>query len=94
MNTQEQKLQDALKDADVSDNILEIDQIAWLIGSFPGDTGKRLRAVCEDCPNIKELLPEMTACPTDADALLRIAGYMDKENMVGKVADLIRKMLR
>ncbi len=94
MNTQEQKLQDALKDADVSDKILEIDQIAWLIGSFPGSNGERLRALCEECPKIKELLPEMTACRTDAEALLRIAGYMNKENMVGKVADLIRKMLR
>ena len=93
MDSQTQRLQEALKDADVSDNIFEIDEIAWLIGSFPGHTGESLRALCEECPKIKELLPEMTACRTDAEAQLRIAGYMNKENMVGKVADLIRKML-
>lgn len=89
-----QTLQEALKNADVNGSTFEIDAIAWLIGSFPGDTGKRLRALCEDCPNIKELLPEMTACRTDTEAHLRIAGFINKENMVGKAADLIRRLLK
>ncbi len=86
----EERLKQALKDADANAGNMEVDQIAWLIGNFPGP---RLRTLCEGCPRIEALLPEMT--PTsETQALLTISSYMNREDTVGNIADLIRRVVR
>lgn len=90
----DQRLIDALKEADTNGSNMDVDQIAWLIGSFPGHTGERLKSLCEDCPRIKKLLPEMTAERSDTLALLRVSNYMNDEDTVGNIADLIRRVVR
>jgi hypothetical protein len=90
----EERLKQALKDADTNGGALDVDQIAWLIGAFPGYTGERLKRLCEGCPRIEKLLPEMTPQPSDTQALLRVSHYMNDEDTVGNVADLIRRLIR
>ena len=90
----EERLKQALKDADTNGSNMDVDQIAWLIGSFPGYSGERLKALCEGCPRIEKLRPEMTAKPSDAQALLLVSNYMNNEDTVGGVADLIRRFVR
>lgn len=77
----------ALKDADTNADNMQIDQIAWLIGMFPGND---LRNLCQGCPRIEALLPEMDR-KTRGEALMAVANYMDRENHLGRVADKIRK---
>lgn len=89
----EERLKQALKDADTNGSAMDVDQIAWLIGSFPGYTGERLKALCEGCPRIEKLLAEMTAQPSDTQALLLVSHYMNHEDKVGTVADLVRRYL-
>lgn len=81
---------EALKDVDANGTGMEIDQVAWLIGNFPGDD---LRSLCQGCPKIEALLPEMERI-SEFEALILIADYMNKENKVGRVADLIRRYRR
>lgn len=90
----EERLKQAIKDADTSGSNMDVDQIAWLIGAFPNYSGERLRRLCEGCPRIEKLLPEMTAQPSDTQALLMVSGYMNDESTVGNVADLIRRFIR
>ena len=70
----------------------QIDQIAFLIGKFPAD--HRIHSVINDLPRIQELLPEMTAAPSEQHAMLLIADRMDDENIVGSVAERIIKYVR
>ncbi|MCC6980114.1 MAG: hypothetical protein IT343_17480 [Candidatus Melainabacteria bacterium] len=81
---------EALKEVENSGKMLQIDQVAWLIGSFPGDD---LRLLCQDCPKIQALLPEMER-RNEFQALLLVADYMEREDKVGRVADLIRRYRR
>ena len=90
----EERLKQSLKDADTNAGNMEVDQIAWLIGSFPGCTGERLRRLLEGCPRIEKLLPEMTAQDSDTRALLMVADYMNDEGTVGNIADLMRRFVR
>lgn len=90
----QERLKQVLKDADTNGSGMDVDQIAWLIGSFPGYNGERLKALCEGCPRIEKLLPEINAQPSEAQALLRISNYMNNEDTVGNVADLIRRYIR
>ncbi len=90
----QERLQQALKDADTNGTNMDVDQIAWLIGAFPSYSGERLKALCEGCPRIQKLLPEMTAEPSDTRALLMVSNYMYNEDTVGNVADLIRRFIR
>lgn len=90
----QERLKQALKDADTTGSNMDVDQIAWLIGAFPGYSGERLKALCQDCPRIEKLLPEMTAQPSDTQALLMVGNYMNDEDTVGNVADLIRRFIR
>lgn len=90
----QERLKQALKDADTNASNIDVDRIAWLIGSFPGNTGKRLKALCKGCPRIEKLLPEMTAQPRVTQALLLVSHYMTNEDTVGNVADLIRRLVR
>jgi len=81
---------EALKDVDANGTALEIDQVAWLIGNFPGDD---LRSLCQGCPKIEALLPEMQRI-SEFQALITIADYMNREDKVGRAADLIRRYRR
>jgi nicotinic acid mononucleotide adenylyltransferase len=73
-------------------NNLEIDQIAFLIGGFPPH--HRVRTVVADCPRIAALLPEIEPCPSELFALMRASDFMHREDIVGKVADCIRRVVR
>jgi len=83
---------EALKNAEATASDFEIDVIAWLIGSFP--LGNVVRQCAVGCARIEKLLPEMKPEKSETHALLLVAGSMDKENIVGTVADKIRKCLR
>lgn len=71
---------------------LEIDQIAFLIGSFPANHW--LRQHVTDCPRIQALLPEMEPLSSESRALLQLTSYVDREDIVGTVADHIRRTVR
>lgn len=85
-----QTLIDALKDIDATGTGMEIDQVAWLIGNFPGDD---LRMLCQGCPKIEALLPEMER-ETEFKALITVGTYMEREDKVGRIADIIRRYRR
>ncbi len=85
-----ENLIEALKRADAEGTNLQVDQIAFLIGMFPGDN---LRDLCKDCPRIAALLPEMERT-SQIQALMAVADYMDREDHVGYVADRVRKFVR
>ncbi|MDZ4837877.1 MAG: hypothetical protein SGJ27_29180 [Candidatus Melainabacteria bacterium] len=71
---------------------LNIDQIAFLIGSFPLDHS--VRTVATDCPRISALLPEMQPCATETLAMMRVSQWMNREDIVGEVADYMRRAIR
>lgn len=86
------KLKSALREAEAIATALQIDEIAWLVGSFP--TAHPVRQCIDDSmPRIKSLLPEMTPCISETLALLRISDYMNEESIVGRISDLIRKCI-
>jgi hypothetical protein len=89
-----ERLKEALRQAETSASNMEIDQIAWLIGSFPTDHWLRQHITAADTPRIHKLLREMPPCPSETHALLRINGYMNEESIVGTVADTIRRTVR
>lgn len=87
-----EKLKEALAEAEKSANNFEIDQIAFLIGSFP--VNHQLRSYVTGCPRIEKLLPEMNPCRSEMEALLRVGADMNREDIVGAVAERIRKAVR
>jgi hypothetical protein len=87
-----ERLKEALATAEATAGEIEIDEIAFVIGSFP--QGHWLREQVNACPRIKELLPEMEPCGSETKALLFVANYMHRDDIVGVVSDLIRKAVR
>jgi hypothetical protein len=87
-----ENLKHALAQAEKSASNMEIDQIAWLIGNFPQNP--KLRDCASGCPRIEKLLPEMTPCRSETEALLLVADAMERDDVVGAVADKIRKVVR
>jgi hypothetical protein len=88
------RLKEKLAEAEKTASNLEIDEIAWLIGSFPADHWLHGNVKGQGFPRIENLLPEMQPCRTETEALLRVSGYMNNENIVGYVADSIRRAVR
>lgn len=86
------RLKSVLAAAEREADDMQIDQIAFMIGSFP--VNSRLRTWVTDCPRIQALLPEMDPLPSDTHALLRLADWIDRRDHVGYVADAIRKTIR
>ena len=84
-----EKLKASLKEAEASATNLEIDEIAFLIGCFPKNYW--LRQHIADCPRITALLPEMKPCGSEHQALLQVAHCINREDVVGTVAERIRK---
>ncbi len=86
------RLKTHLAHAEQTASNFDIDQIAFLIGSFP--LNHPVRKVAEDCPRISALLPEMEPCATETLAMLRVCQCMDREDIVGEVADCMRRAIR
>jgi hypothetical protein len=87
------RLKDALAKAESTATGMQIDQIAFIIGSFPTQMWASQDLRFSDYPKIAALLPEMKAC-SEPEAMLRVAGYMDREDIVGSVSTYIRKTFR
>jgi hypothetical protein len=87
-----ENLKEALATAERSASKIEIEEIAQLIGYFP--MGHKIRTCAEDCPRIKKVLPKFKPCKSETYALLYISSAMNFEDIVGTVADKIRKVVR
>jgi hypothetical protein len=79
----------ALEKIEASGNALHIDSAAFLVGLF-GDT-RWARNFTEKCPRIAALLPEMVPCTVRPMRMLTIAGWIDRDDDVGYLADQLRK---
>lgn len=78
-----------LKVIEDGDDMMERDQIAWLIGSIPEIYRYNIPI---DCPKIAALIKEMEPCRTVAEAMLRVASYINVESSLGFAADALRKL--
>lgn len=87
-----ERLMEALREAESSAGNLEVDEIAFLFGSFP--ESHWIRGYVSELPRIKALLPEMMPCGSEILALLQVAGFMNRDDIVGRIEDLIRKLVR
>ena len=87
-------LKEVLTHAENNSSDFEIDQIAWLIGSFPKDHGLYQYINQNDHPRITKLLPEITPCALEPLAVLRVHEYSNREDTVGLVAYRILKAVR
>jgi hypothetical protein len=82
-----QLLQETLEEAEKNAGNFELDQIAWIIGNFP-DNELNKPLLAENKPRLAALLEEMS--PTSrTEALLTASSYRNREDLVGRVADLI-----
>ncbi len=86
------RLKTHLAHAEATASDLNIDEIAFLIGSFP--LQHSVRTVAADCPRINALLPEMNPCANETLAMLRVAQWMNRDDIVGEVADYMRRAIR
>lgn len=70
------------------DNFL-IDQATWLLGFWKDDLP--IEQWLAECPNMLRLLPEMKVEPRRPMRMLMLAGWIDREDDLGELANCLRK---
>ncbi len=88
-----ERLQDNLSKAEKEGSNLHVDQIAFLVGNFP--LGHDVRTmVSGKYPRIEAILETVSPLPSETHALLQLSSFINDENIVGSVAEGIRKLVR
>ncbi len=83
------RLREAVAEVETSGDNLMIDQATFLLGMFKDDYA--IDSLLRNCPKMLALLPEMKAEPNKFRRLLSCSDWMNREDALGRVADLLRK---